>query len=70
MKMNNKKMSNTKTMSVCRGVISSIAGADKNTVAAVLEMRLKSAGTSAENRLNTIKEILEEQVKATEDFVY
>ena len=39
---------NRNMMSICRGVVSSIAGVDNKTMADVLSMRMKAAGADTE----------------------
>ena len=64
------KMMNRTMESICRGVVSSIAGVDNATMAEVLAMRMRSAGASAEDGANMVKTILRDQAKAVEDFAY
>ena len=64
------KMMNRKMESICRGVVSTIAGVDNETLTAVLNMRMRSAGVNAEDGANMVKTILMDQAKAVEDFAY
>lgn len=61
---------NRNMMSICRGVVSSIAGVDNKTMADVLSMRMRSAGADTEEGRTIVDAVLKDQIKATEDFAY
>ena len=65
MKKMNERMAN-----ICRGAISSIAGANSATMAAVVAMRMRSAGYSADEGAKMVNAMLWEQAKAAEDYTY
>lgn len=64
------KMMDQKMKSICRGVVSSIAGVDNETMAAVIAMRMRSAGYGAEAGAEMAGALLAEQMAATKDFAY
>lgn len=65
MKMMNERMAN-----ICRGAISSIAGVDNEIMAAVVAMRMRSFGASAETGAEMVGAMLQERTKASEDYAY
>ena len=64
------KMMDQKMKSICRGVVSSFAGVESETMAAVIAMRMRSAGYGAEAGATMVSTIMEERMKAAQDFVF
>ena len=61
------KMMNERMARICRGAISSVAGVDNQTMAAVIAMRMKSAAYVEEGLVNTL---MDERAKAAEDYSF
>lgn len=63
-------MTNNTMMNICRFALTTLPGLDNETTAAVMTMRMSSAGQKQQAGAGCVDSVLNERAQASEDFAF